>query len=528
MVDSKLQSIRQMTLLIRWKVLLRALALAGGPIGALICWFMTGNQVPGNGGAEELTIAGRATLAVMVWMACWWMTEACHLTVTALLPLVLFPLLGIASIRDAAAPYSDPVIYLFLGSFLLALSMQRWGLGLRVSLRILKFFGTGKRRVIGGIMLVTALFSMFVSNTATVAMMLPIVLGIVGLNERDRSGLPINRDNLQKQDGFPICIVLAMAYAGSIGGIGTIIGTPPNAFLRSFLASESLPETYRTDLSFATWIVWGVPFSAVFLLIAWWLMTFVIYRIGDGRLQGGQEMVEEESGRLGKMLAGEWWTLIIFVITVTLWLARPILITWEWGTGEFRWRPLAGLDDNVIVMGTAILLFLIPCRDSAGYNTHVMNWDTAKELPWHVLILFGGGLSLAASIQKTGVTEFIGRKLVFLEGIPEWLLILFVVTLIIFLTELTSNIATTASLLPVLAGLAIELGISPLLLAIPAAMAASCAFMLPVATPPNALAFGTGKVAVGEMMKAGFGLNIVAIVLVTLFSCTLVRWWLAI
>lgn len=506
----------------------KRVALLAGPVLAGLCWYLTGGNEGISAGAtlnHQLGGQGRIVLAIMVWMACWWMTEAVHLTVTALLPLVLFPLLGVAGIREAAQPYADPVIFLFMASFILALSMQRWGLGIRASLLILRKFGTGRRRVVGGLMLVAALFSMFVSNTATVAMMLPIAMGILALGEKNPAvGERPSESGLQSR--FAICILLGTAYASSIGGMATIIGTPPNAFLRSFLAGDAMLPEHRIDLSFSTWLVWGLPYSALFLVAAWWLMTTVLFRVGNEELHGGAELVKSELQGLGRINSGEKWTLAVFSVTVILWLGRPWLTGLETGAESARWKPFAGMDDAVIAMAGAIALFLIPCRNRNGNATTVMNWETARGLPWEVLILFGGGLSLAASIQKSGVAEWIGHQLMFLKGVPDWVVVLIVVTLIVFLTELTSNIATTASLLPVLAGIAVELGISPWLLAIPATLSASCAFMLPVATPPNAIVFGTGHVAVREMMRAGFLLNLFAIFWTTLISCTLVRWFL--
>ncbi len=500
-------------------------ALLAGPALAIACWYFAGGTLD-SGPDSGLSPAGRVVLATTVLMAVWWMTEAVHLTITALLPLFLFPLLGVAPVRDIAQPYADPVIYLFFASFIIALSMQRWGLGLRAALLILKRFGTGKRKVVAGVMAVTALFSMFVSNTATVAMMLPIALGIVALGERNSSGGEPGAESIRSSKRFATCIALGTAYASSIGGMATIIGTPPNAFVRSFLAGDALPPEHRLDLTFATWIVWGIPYAAVFLFVTWWLMTRFLFSIGDDDLQGGQELVESELRRLGRIDSGEWWTLAIFSITVILWLIRPLLANWEVGSAGTSWKPLAGLDDGVVAIGAAILLFLIPCKGPSGNRTRVMDWEHARKLPWEVLLLFGGGLSLAASIQKTGVAEWVGQKLVFLSGFPEWLIVLMIVTLVVFLTELTSNLATTASLLPVLAGIALQLGMSPWMLAIPATLAANCAFMLPVATPPNALVFGTGRIRLGEMMTTGVWLNLFAIIWTTLISCTLVKWWL--
>jgi len=495
----------------------RAGLLALGPVLAWLCWWLTGGT--------ELTGPGRATLAIMVWMAVWWMTEATDLTVTSLLPIVCFPLFGVAGLDAAAAPYAEGIIFLFLGSFIVALAIQRWGLGLRMSLIILGWFGTRQPVIVAGIMAVTALFSMFISNTATVAMMLPIAVSIIALAARSSAKAGATGEPDPRAKNFPVCLLLATAYASSIGGIATIIGTPPNVILISFLRESTAPE-FQLEISFAQWMMWGLPFSLVFLLVAWFVLVRLLFPLPSSDVEGSREMIREELEKMGKVTRGEKLTMAVFLVTVMLWMTRPLLTKLNLGNAADPFFPLGGLNDSTIVVGAALLLFLIPCRQSNGTSTFLMNWDTAKTLPWNVLLLFGGGLSLAAAIKENQVAEFLGHQLAFLDGLPDVIIILLVVTLVVFLTELTSNIATTASVLPVLAGLAMELEIHPALLAIPAAMSASCAFMLPVATAPNAIVFGGGQVGLGNMIRAGLVLNLVSIGLITLFTCTLVRWLL--
>ncbi len=499
-----------------WRIGLVAL----GPVAALICWWLMRET--------ELTPAGRATLAMMVWMAVWWMTEATDLVVTSLLPVVCFPLLGVAEIRTACQPYADPVIFLFLGSFIVALAIQRWGLGFRISLVILSLFGTRQAVIVGGIMTVTGLMSMFISNTATVAMMLPIAISIIALQSRSpESGR--GREKVDRRaNNFPVCLLLGTAYASSIGGVATTIGTPPNLILVSFLSGEGIPETMRLQIPFAHWMLWGVPFSFGFGLVTWFVLVRLVFPLPKTEIAGSRELIREELRKLGRISRNEMMTLAVFSGTVVLWLFRSALCGLNFGTAAEPFLPLAGMDDTTIVMAAALLLFLIPCRDPNGASTFLMNWETARTLPWNVLLLFGGGLSLAAAISSSQVAEFLGRQLAFVDGLPTVVIILLVVTLVVFLTELTSNMATTAAVLPILAGLAEEVAIHPALLCIPAAMSASCAFMLPVATAPIAIVFGSCRVSIASMVRAVLVLNLVSIVCITLISCTLLRWCLGI
>jgi len=461
-------------------------------------------------------------------MAVWWMTEAVELYATALLPLVAMPMTGAATVRAAAAPYAHELIFLFMGGFLIALAMQRWGLHRRLALRALRAAGDHPAGIVACFMGVTAFFSMWVSNTATAVMMLPIALSIIALVEQVEPGSVAggsgdggpgngggnggtgNSDPASKaRPHFALCLLLGIAYAASIGGIGTIIGTPPNVFLASFIQS-SLGQ----EISFVRWMGVGLPLVAVFLPLVWLMLTRVIYPLRGERIEGSSEVTERAYRELGAMSRGERVVLAVFLLAALSWIARPLLIRVQIGD----MHPLAGLSDPVIAMVAALVLFVVPV--DVKRRVFVMNWETALKLPWGILLLFGGGLSLAAAIRVNGVGEYIGHQLGILSGVPALLLVMAVIALVIFLTELTSNTATTATFIPILAALAPVFDLHPFMLIVPAAIAASCAFMLPVATPPNAIVFGSGHVTIQQMIRAGFWLNLMGVVLITVLVYT--------
>ncbi len=493
------------------------IGLLGGPVLAVIVYaLLPASYADAAGEMVAFNTAGRATLAVMTLMAVWWLTEAIDISATALLPIALFPLLGVADIKATTSPYGSDIIFLFMGGFLLALSMQRWGLDKRIALITLRLVGTRPPMMIAGFMVVTAVLSMWVSNTATAAMMLPIALSVVDLVLNQSGGASLDEAGLPKEGAigrnFALSLMLGIAYAASIGGIATIIGSPPNAFVVQFIN-----ETYGREVSFAQWMMIGLPLTLVFLPIAWALITWVLYPIRIKHIEGGRAMIESEFKKLGPMKAGEWTTFVVFTCTALLWVFRPLLQTITFGNVQ----PFVSLSDAGIAMIGGLALFLIPVQPRAG--TFAMNWATARNLPWGILILFGGGLSLAAAVKAKGVADFLGAQVVAFEGAPAVVLVLIVVTAIIFLTELTSNTATTATLVPILAALAPGLGVDPYLLIVPAAIAASCAFMMPVATPPNAIVFGSGYVTILQMCKAGVWLNLIGIVLVTGLAFAIVQ-----
>ena len=467
---------------------LRWLGLVLGPLLALGAWFWTG------AGPDPLAQGGRATAAVTVLMASWWLTQAIPLAATALLPVLLFPLLGAGTPAEATAPYSRPLIFLFLGGFLLGLAIQRCGLHRRLALLVLVRMGTQPARLVAGFMLVAAVLSMWISNTATVITLLPIAVSVLDTLEEH---LELSRGPLGGGTGpLAPALLLGVAYAASIGGMATLIGTPPNLILAAFLS-----DRYGIDLSMQAWLPVGLPLAALFLPLAWVYLTRVAFPLGAIRVQGGQELLRGELRALGPMGRGERVALLVFALTALGWVLRPQIAAWSG----------LPIDDAVIAMAGALLLFVIP----VGEGRFALDWESAQGLPWGIHILFGGGLSLAAAIERNGLDAFLAGSLTGLQGMGLLWTLLAVAGLVVFLTEITSNTAVTATLLPVLAATAsaLEQPATPILLA--AALSASCAFMLPVATPPNAVVFASGKVGAGQMAGAGLGLNLIAIVLVT-------------
>jgi sodium-dependent dicarboxylate transporter 2/3/5 len=469
---------------------------------------LPGSDVDAAGAvAGGLTPEGRATAAVGALMAVWWLTEAVPLSVTALLPIALLPLVGARSIGEVTAPYADPVIFLFMGGFILGLGMQRWDLHRRIALLTIRLVGTQPTRLIAGFMLATAMMSMWVSNTATVAMMVPVGVSVVHLVFA-RLGQPFDPESPRGPDApaanFATALMLGIAYAASIGGVGTLIGTPPNVILRGYIE-----RTYGQEIRFAAWLAVGLPLVVIFLPLAWLYLTRWAFPMRLERIPAGSEMIQDELRSLGRMSHGEWAVFVVFVVTALMWVLRPQIIAL---TG------LTGLTDEGIAVAAAGALFIIPVN--VRERRFAMDWETASRLQWGILILFGGGLSLAGAIQANGVDRFIGRGFETLSGVHPFLIVLAVTIGVIFLTEVTSNTAVTNTLMPVLggAGAAAALGVDPALLLVPAAVAASYAFMLPVATPPNAIVFGSGYVRLAQMVRAGFWLNLVGALLAAVMA----------
>jgi sodium-dependent dicarboxylate transporter 2/3/5 len=443
---------------------------------------------------EDMSPVAWRVAAVAALMATWWVTEAIPIPATGLLPLVLFPLLGVASMGGASAPYADPLIFLFLGGFLVALALERWNLHRRIALRTVALVGTRPPALVGGFMLATAFLSMWVSNTATAVMMLPIGLSVIGLL-RDRPG---GDTAAGAGDGFAPALLLGIAYAASVGGLGTLIGTPPNALLAGFMA-----RTYGVEIGFAQWMLIGLPLVAVLLFCTWVLLTKLAFTLPRGEIAGTARLLQGELAALGPMTGPERRVAMVFTTMAVLWVVRPLL-------GDL----VPGLSDTGIAIAAALALFVLPAGKGQG-GAALLDWEASRRLPWGVLLLFGGGLSLAAAIARSGLAEWIGTALSGFGGWPVLVVVLVVVTAIIFLTELTSNTATAATFLPLVASVAPALGTDPFMLTIPAALAASCAFMMPVATPPNAIIYGSGQVTIAQMVKAGFWLNLVSILVIT-------------
>lgn len=470
-------------------IMRKRIGLAAGVLLAVAVYFLL---------PADLEQAGRTTAAIAALMAVWWMTEAVPLAVTALLPLVLFPVLNVAPIDDVAPPYANPIIFLFMGGFLLALALQRWNLHRRIALATVLLVGTKPKMLIAGFMVATGFLSMWVSNTATAVMMIPIGLSVITLVAESGNGTRAPKN-------FSIALMLGIAYAASIGSLGTIIGTPPNALMVGYLA-----ENHDITVGFGQWMLVGVPMSIVFMAIAWFLLTSVIYKPEMDEIPGGRQLINSEYKKLGSMSVGEKQVLVIFVLAAAAWICVP-----------FLW-PESNIADAVIAMAVAVVLFVLPADVRKGVP--LLDWSSAKALPWDILILFGGGLALSSQFGSSGLSEWIGTKVAGLEALPLILLVAVIAGLVLLLTELTSNTATAATFLPLIGGVAIGLGIDPMLLVIPVAIAATCAFMLPVATPPNAIAFASGHVQINDMVRAGVWLNLIALVLTTITTLTLAAW----
>lgn len=484
------------------------IGLVAGPLLAVLAYLLIG--APDETAIEAsqgLTNAGRAVAAIGVLMAIWWLTEAIPLPATALLPIVLFPLLSVMPIAAATAPYADPIIFLFMGGFMLGLSMERWGLHKRIALATILIVGTKPIRLIGGFMLATAVMSMWVSNTATAVMMLPIGISVIAL-VRERLGEDSNNsndnNNASPSANFATCLMLGIAYAASIGGVGTLIGTPPNTVLAGFISRE-----LGQEITFARWLMIGLPFVAIFLPLTWFLLVRFLYPVRITEVPGGKALILAQWKSLGRMKPGEWATFIVFIIAAFSWVFRSSIVN-----PALTHIGLGSISDAGIAIAAGLTLFIAPIDRKW---TRSLQWEQMAKLPWGILLLFGGGLSLAAGLSSTGVDAFLGGRFEALTDVPPIVVVLLVALAVIFLTELTSNTAVTTSLMPVLAAAGAALGVHPYLLLVPCAMAASCAFMLPVATPPNAIVFASGRVTIFQMMRAGLVLNIIGALIITLF-----------
>jgi sodium-dependent dicarboxylate transporter 2/3/5 len=449
------------------------------------------------GAPEGLSQSGWLTASIGVLMAVWWASEAVPIAVTALLPIVVFPLLGIATIQDTTAPYANKVIYLFLGGFIVAFAMQRWNLHRRIALTVLQHVGGSGRSLVGGFMLASAILSMWVMNTSTTMMLLPIAVSIIAVIHKTVGGM----DSKNKED-FQYSLLLGVAYGATIGGMATLVGTAPNAMLAAFMQ-----ETYGTEIDFSSWMLVGLPLSAMMLPLAWIVLTRVIFKVDFKTSIEGKAALRKLKEDLGAMTVPEKRVAVVFVLMAMTWVLRPLLV---------KLPGLAALDDSGIAMAGGIALFLIPSGDKS--DPLLLRWTYAERLPWSVLILFGGGLTLAGAVTRTGLAEWLGGSLQAIGTLPLAAIVIIAATMIIFLTELTSNIATTATFLPVVGAIAIESGFDPIVLTVPVTFAASCAFMLPVATPPNAIVFGSGMLTIPKMVRAGMMLNIVGIALVSLVA----------
>ncbi|MFO7912003.1 MAG: DASS family sodium-coupled anion symporter [Desulfotignum sp.] len=441
---------------------------------------------------DGLAFEAWAVAGVVVFMAIWWVTEAIPIPVTALLPIILFPILEVGSVAEATGPFANPLIYLFMGGFIIALAMERTHLHRRMALNVINLVGVHPTSIIIGFMVAAAFLSMWVSNTATAMMLLPIALSIISLVESDTA---VKTGDFE--DNFSLTILLCLAYACNIGGIGTLIGTPPNALMAAYML-----DNYDVEIGFAQWMMVGIPIVLVSLPVVFFVLTKVVFPVKTKEIPGGADMIRMELEKAGSMSRAEVMVAVVFGMTAILWVIRPLLETY-----------IPNISDTGIAIFAAVMMFLLPVDFKKG--KFVLSWEDTKKLPWKVLILFGGGLSLAAGITHTGLAKWIGTSLGGLDWLPVIVLVMSSVLVVIFLTEITSNTATGAAFLPILASVAVAMGRDPLLLVIPATVGASCAFMLPVATPPNAIVYGSGLISISQMARAGFIFNILMVFIIT-------------
>ena len=442
---------------------------------------------------QDLSREGVAILATTIWIAVWWITEAIPIAVTSLLPIILFPLTGGLGLAETTSSYGHKYVFLYIGGFMLAIAIERWNLHKRIALTVIDFIGTDVKSIILGFMVATAFLSMWISNTATSVMMLPIGMAIVA-QLRDNPATIENENRI-----FGKMLMLAIAYSASIGGLATLIGTPPN-----LVFAGVIEETYGIEISFTQWMKIGLPLSLVTLFICWQYLTRFAFKIEQKSFPGGPEEIKRQLGALGKMGYEEKLVLLVFVLTAMSWISRSFLLQ--------KFIPM--LDDTIIAIMAGLVLFIIPAgRDK---KRALLVWDEAVKLPWGILLLFGGGLALASGFKSSGLAVWIGEQMTLLEGVSLIVLLAVLVTAINLLTEITSNLATTAMMLPILAPLAVAIGVHPYILMVGATLAASCAFMLPVATPPNAVVFGSGYLKISDMFRVGIWLNVLTIILVIL------------
>jgi len=455
---------------------------------------------------EGLSASGQATAAVTVWVAVWWISEAIPIPATSLLPIVLFPLTGALALAETAPSYADPLIFLFMGGFFLAMAMQRWGLHRRIALQTIRTVGTQPSRIILGFMIATAFLSMWVSNSATVMMMVPIALAVIYQTGDliDDAGLGIETG--EGEFVFGVALMLCIAYSASVGGVATLIGTPPN-----LLFAGQAGELFGESIGFAEWMLYGVPIAAVGLIGVYVYVTRLAMTPQFDQLPAGATAINEELERLGTASRQEWLVLVVFVGMASAWIGASLV-------DQVGVVPVPDDVDSLIAVAGAMVLFSVPTTTDDGDRTFLLDWTNAVDIPWGVILLFGGGLAIAAAFGASGLAVWIGEQLGVLEGTAMIVILLTVVTVTVFLTEMTSNTATTAMLMPILAGVAVGISVHPFGLMIAAATAASFAFMLPVATPPNAIVFGSGYITIPQMAKVGVGLNILGIALITLVA----------
>ena len=443
--------------------------------------------------AEGLSNQANAVLASTLWIAIWWITEAIPIAATSLLPIILFPLSGALPLDDTTSSFGHRFVFLYLGGFILALAIQKWNLHKRIALNIIMVVGTNAQKIILGFMVATAFLSMWISNTATAVMMLPIGIAIIK-QMKDLKNSPEDENLI-----FGKALMLSIAYSASIGGIATLIGTPPNLVFAGIIQ-----EVYNIEISFLKWFQFGFPISILLLAISWIYLTKVAFKFKQNEFNKGKEEINRQLEELGSISYEEKIVLSVFVVTGLAWILRTYLLN----------KFIPNLDDSIIALISGISLFLFQANNQEGKNEKIMNWEDAVKLPWGVLLLFGGGLAIAQGFQSSGLANWIAENLTQLNGFSLFIILLVLITAVNFLTEITSNLATTAMLLPILAPTAVILGVHPYILMVGATLAASCAFMLPVATPPNAVVFGSNYLKISDMVRVGILMNIISIIII--------------
>jgi sodium-dependent dicarboxylate transporter 2/3/5 len=450
----------------------------------------------------DLNPEARAMLALTAWMAIWWITEAMPIAATSFLPLIIMPLFGLLDIEKTSGNYMHPTVLLYMGGFLMATGIEKWNLHRRIALNIINLLGTNLRKIVLGFILATGFLSMWISNSATALMMLPIGLAVV-----TQFKIQLGTDQEQYAVNLGKNIMLGIAYAASIGGMATLIGTPTNSILVAVVK-----ELYDYSIGFNDWMAFGLPLVIMLLVICWYFLVSLANPLPKKfDLNEGKSIIFNQLKALGKISFEEKTVLIVFSLVCLAWVSRSFILV----------KFFLEIDDTIIVLVGVILLFLLP---SSSGKDRILDWKTAEQIPWGVLILFGGGLALAEGFKTTGLAEWIGQNFTAIEGVGFFMMLLIVVTAVNFLTEVTSNVATASMILPILASVAIKLDLHPFGLMIGATIAASCAFMLPIATPPNAIVFGSGYLRMNDMVKAGFWLNIISIILVTLMVYYILPW----
>lgn len=444
---------------------------------------------------EGLSKEANAVLATTLWVAIWWIFEVVPIAVTAMLPIILFPISGAMKLSETTASFGHKYVFLYIGGFILAIAIERWDLHKRIALNIIQIIGTSVSRIILGFMVATAFLSMWISNTATTVMMLPIGMAII-------SQLKDNPDTIEDENLiFGKALMLAIAYSASIGGMATLIGTPPNLVLAGILEDH-----FNIEMTFSKWMIFGLPISILLLIICWNYLTKFAFTFKQKEFPGGKAEIQKQVKQLGKISYEEKTVLTVFIITAFLWITRSFLL-----------KPLIpAIDDTIIALISATVLFLLPSKTKKG--TQILDWASAVKLPWGILLLFGGGLALAEGFKSSGLAVWIGSQISLIENLPLFALLFIIILAVNFLTEITSNLATTAMLLPIIAPVALALDVHPFTLMVGITVAASCAFMLPVATPPNAVVFGSGYLTIPDMMKTGIWMNLISIILLTLIT----------